>query len=287
MKKTAVITGATSGIGKALVELCLKAGINVIGLARDITKANHVKTEFSSIKEANLDFVIGDLSNNRQAKTSGNDLMSLINQHYNGKIDILMNVAGIVTSGYHENEDGHEMTFAVNHLSIFIITRILLPALKKAEDPRVLVVSSLSHYRAKMNWNNVESKKGYNILKAYKTSKLYNVFFVKEFARRIPGISIYAIDPGLVNTELGLKNTTWLAYTIWNWRRNKGTDTYYPTRFMVDIATQKEYLDMNGHYLKAGKSIPSNPITYNLEHAKKLWTYTEQCTGMNYDRIDS
>ena len=286
MKKIAVITGATSGIGKALVELSLKAGIDVVGLARDQKKAQDVKTEFSSIQGAKLDFVIGDLSDNQQAKTSGQNLMSFIDQNYEGKIDILMNVAGTVTSGYHENRDGHEMTFAVNHLSIFILTRILLPALKKSTDPRVLVVSSLSHYRAKMNWNNVESKKGYNILKAYKTSKLYNVFFVKEFSRRIKGVNIYAIDPGLVNTELGLKNTTWLAYTIWNWRRNKGTDAYYPTRFMVEIATKDEYKTMNGHYIKAGISILPNPITEDLEHAKKLWAYSESCTGINYDHIE-
>ncbi len=286
MNQVAVITGATSGIGKALVELCLKAQIHVIGLARDSEKANNVKREYRDISGANLDFVIGDLKDNAKAKASGEALMALIRQKYDGKIDILMNVAGTVTSGFHENEDGHELTFAVNHLSIFIITRIMLPALKKSSDPRVLVVSSLSHYRAKMNWNNVESKKGYNILKAYKTSKLYNVFFVKEFSRRIPGVNIYAIDPGLVNTELGLKNTTWLAYTIWNWRRNKGTDVYYPTRFMVDIATQDAYKTMNGHYLKAGKSIPANPITEDIQHAKKLWAYTESCTGMNYDHID-
>lgn len=286
MNKIAVITGATSGIGKALVELCLKAKIDVIGLARDLEKAKKVKDEMISITGARLDFVIGDLSDNQQAKASGHALMSLIKTQYHGKIDLLMNVAGTVTSGYHENADGHEMTFAVNHLSIFILTRILLPALKQSNDPRILVVSSLSHYRARMNWNNVESKKGYNILKAYKTSKLYNVFFVKEFSRRIRGINIYAIDPGLVNTELGLKNTTWLAYTIWNWRRNKGTDVYYPTRFMMDIATHEDYSSMNGHYLKAGQSVPPNPITEDLEHARRLWTYSEKCTGINYDNID-
>lgn len=286
MNKTVVITGATSGIGKALVELCLKANMNVIGLARDQEKALKVKSEFSSLTGGSLEFVIGDLADNQKAKQSGQKILSWIQEKHEGKLDILMNVAGTVTSGYHENSDGHEMTFAVNHLSIFILTRLLLPALKKSSDPRVLVVSSLSHYRAKMNWNNVESKKGYNILKAYKTSKLYNVFFVKEFSRRIQDVKIYAIDPGLVNTELGLKNTTWLAYTIWNWRRHKGTDVYYPTRFMVDVATQKEYANMSGHYIKAGKSIPPNPITENEEDAKKLWEYSEKCTGIRYDNID-
>lgn len=285
MNKLAVITGATSGIGKALVALCLKAEIDVIGLARSQDKADQVKEEFKDYSKARLQFVFGDLKDNQSAKKAGDDIAFLIKHDYQGRLDILMNVAGIVTSGYHENADGHEMTFAVNHLSVFIITQKLLPCLKKSSDPRVLVVSSLSHYRARMNWNNIESKKGYNILKAYKTSKLYNVFFVKEFSRRIPGISIYAIDPGLVNTELGLKNTTWLAYTIWNWRRNKGTDTSYPTRFMIDIATKPEYLALSGHYLKEGKSVPPNPVTLDPMHAKRLWEYTEKCTSCSYEHL--
>jgi NAD(P)-dependent dehydrogenase (short-subunit alcohol dehydrogenase family) len=161
----------------------------------------------------------------------------------------------------------------------------MVPFLRKSEDPRILVVSSLSHYRASINFNNIQNRKLYNILKSYKRSKLYNVYFVKEFTRRIQGINIYAIDPGLVNTNIGAKNTKCLARLVWNLRKNKGTDIYYPSKFMVDVALNKEYLDQNGQYIKEGKSIPSNPITYKEEPAKKLWDYSEQLTNIKYEDL--
>ncbi|MCR3906866.1 MAG: SDR family NAD(P)-dependent oxidoreductase [Tenericutes bacterium] len=283
MQKVAIVTGASSGIGKANVELLLKEKIHVIAFARNIEKIEAVKKEFKPLtKNANLDFVIGDLSNNKSTHQAGQDLVDFVNKKYNGQLDILMNVAGRVTSGYHENEDGNEITFATNHLSVFILTYYLTPLLKKAKDPRVLVVSSLSHYRASINWNNIQNKKCYNILKAYKRSKLYNVFFVKEYARKFKDIPIFAIDPGLVKTEIGGKNTTGLARFAWNLRKSGGTDVYYPSKFMVDVALKPEYKALSGHYIKEGKSIPSNKITYNEEHAKRLWSYSESLTQIDF-----
>jgi NAD(P)-dependent dehydrogenase (short-subunit alcohol dehydrogenase family) len=283
MQKVAIVTGASSGIGKANVELLLKEKVHVIALARNLEKIETVKKELEPLtKYANLDFVVGDLSDNKSTHQAGKDLVSFVNKKYQGKLDILMNVAGRVTSGYHENEDGNEVTFATNHLSVFILTYYLTPLLKKSDDPRVLVVSSLSHYRASINWKNIQNKKFYNILKAYKRSKLYNVFFVKAYAKRFKDIPIFAIDPGLVKTEIGGKNTTGLARFVWNLRKSGGTDVYYPSKFMVDVALKPEYKTFSGHYIKEGKSIKSNKITYNDEHANKLWSYSEALTSIDF-----
>ena len=284
MNKVAVVTGATSGIGRAVVELLLKNQIHVIGLGRSALKIEKVKDDFSPLtKNVNLDFVLGDLSDNRQVNLACSNLENLIKDKYEGKIDILMNVAGIVSSGYHENEDGNEVTFAINHLSVFLVTYRMIPYLKTSDDPRVLVVSSLSHYWATINWRNIQSKKLYNILKGYKRSKLYNVFFVKEFSRKYKDIKIYAIDPGLVKTELGLKRTNKLAHMIWNSRMNKGTNPLYPAGFMIDVATKKEYLDKSGLYIKKGEVVESSKVTYDLEHARKLWAYSEELTHVKFD----
>lgn len=284
MHKVAVVTGATSGIGKAVVELLLKENIHVVGLGRNIERIEQVKNEFAYLTEkVNLDFVLGDLSDNRQTNLAAQNIISLITDKYEGKVDILMNIAGIVSSGYHENEDGNEVTFAINHLSVFLMTYHMMPLLKKALDARVLVVSSLSHYWASINWKNIQSKKLYNILKGYKRSKLYNVFFAKEFARRFSDIRIYAIDPGLVKTELGLKRTYGIAYMVWNSRMNKGTNPLYPAKFMIDVATKQAYKEQSGHYIKAGKSIESSKISYSKEDAKKLWEYSEDLTKIKFD----
>jgi len=286
MKKVALVTGATSGIGRALVELLMKEKIHVIAVARNEDRAKQVQESLASLKvEVSLDFVIGDFKNNQTTKKVSEDISKLIITKYDGKLDILMNVAGIVSSGYHENEDGNEVTFAVNHLSPYILTYYMIPFLKVSNDPYVLVVSSLSHYRASINWNNIQNKKFYNILKAYKRSKLYNVFFVKALAHMFPEIKTYAIDPGLVKTEIGLKNTSKLAAFVWKLRISSGTDAYYPTKFMVDIVTQKGNLAPSGSYMKEGHAIQSNPITYEMSHAEKVMDYSATLTGLSYQKF--
>jgi NAD(P)-dependent dehydrogenase (short-subunit alcohol dehydrogenase family) len=286
MKKVALVTGATSGIGRALVELLLKEKIHVIAVARNEERAQQVKASLAALtKEVSLDFVIGDFKNNQTTKKVSEDISKLIKTKYEGHLDILMNVAGIVSSGYHENEDGNEVTFAVNHLSPYILTHYMIPFLKASKDPYILVVSSLSHYRASINWNNIQNKKFYNILKAYKRSKLYNVFFVKALADMFPDIKTYAIDPGLVKTEIGLKNTSKLAAFVWKLRISSGTDAYYPTKFMVDIILNQGEHAPSGSYMKEGRAVKSNPITYEMSHAKKLMDYSATLTGLSYQKF--
>lgn len=283
--KVAVVTGATSGIGKKCVEMLLERNIFVIGLARDQQKADAVKEEFKHlIKENQLDFVIGDLLTLKQTKLAALDMHQIIDQKYNGKLDLLFHVAGLVSSKCMENEDGNEVTFAVNHLSVFYLTYHLTSRLLRSDDPRMLVVSSKSHYRANINWENIQSKHHYNILKAYKRSKTYNVLFVKGFAERFPQIKTYAIDPGLVNTNLGLKNTGCLARYVWDKRRKKGTDTAYPVKFMMDVALKKAYLDHSGLYIKDGVVVKSNPITYYRKNIHQMWLYSESLTNTTFNQ---
>ncbi len=278
MRKQAVVTGATSGIGLANVELLLKEGIDVIAVARSEKKKELLIDKMKPLTETGvrLDVVLGDLSQTKSTLKVVEGIKHILNKTKDKQCDILMNIAGIVSSGLHLNEEGNELTFATNHLSVFILTHALIPYLEKSSDPRILVVSSLSHYRASINFKNIQNFKLYNILKAYKRSKLYNVFFVKEFAKRNPKLPIYAIDPGLVKTEIGLKNTSKLAASIWKWRVSKGTDAYYPASFMVKVTTEEAYKVHSGSYIKEGKVVKSNPITYHEDKAKRLWDYTEE-----------
>lgn len=282
MQKVAIVTGATSGIGKAILELLLNDKIDVIALGRNQNRLDQLAIEMSEIKTAKLTLVLGDLSDNNKSREASLALANVIEKKYGGRLDILMHIAGMVSSGYHENQDGNEITFATNHLSVMILTQKLYPYLLKSDDPRMLVVSSRSHYRANINFNNLQSRKLYNIFKAYKRSKLYNVFFVRYFAKHIKEIPTFAIDPGLVKTEIGMKNTNALAQYFWKKHANRGTDVYYPTRFMLDIATKPEYKELTGHYFLEGKSVKSNPITYDLDVCEKLWN-----ASLKYAKIDT
>ena len=271
MNKVAVVTGATSGIGKACVELLLNAGVDVIGLGRDDDKINGLIASLSSIKNAKLTCVKGDLGSNQSVFDSAQKIIDVILKDYEGQLDLMFHVAGRVSSGFHVNEDGNEVTFATNHLAPFLLTHYLYPYQLKSKDPRILVVSSRSHYRANINYKNLQNKYFYNIFKAYKRSKLYNVFFVKGFSNKMKQIPIYAIDPGLVNTDIGMKGTNRLAKFFWKKHASKGTDAYYPSTFMIDIALKPEYKELSGHFFLEGKAVQSNLITYRMDHIEHLW----------------
>jgi NAD(P)-dependent dehydrogenase (short-subunit alcohol dehydrogenase family) len=281
LNKVAVVTGATSGIGKACVELLLKSGVDVIGIGRDDQKMNQLIATLGSIHHTKLTMVKGDLGTNESVKHAADEIISVVKQNYEGTFDLLFHVAGRVSSGYHENIDGNEVTFATNHLSSFLLTHYLYPHMLLSKDPRILVVSSRSHYRASINYKNLQNKTFYNIFKAYKRSKLYNVFFVKGFANKMKNIPIYAIDPGLVNTDIGLKGTNKLAQYFWKKHAARGTDIYYPAGFMIDIALKPEYLSLSGHYFLEGKAVKSNPITYRLDHMEHVWH-----ESLKYTKID-
>lgn len=281
MNKVAIVTGATSGIGKACAELLLKSGVDVIALGRNDEKINHMITTLGTIKHAKLTVVKGDLSSNRLVHETALSIINVINNNYDGRIDILMHIAGRVSSGYHENEDGHEVTFATNHLSIFLLTHYLYPLMLSSSDPRMLVVSSRSHYRASFNFKNLQNKCLYNIFKAYKRSKLYNVLFVKSFSQKMKSIPVYAIDPGLVNTDIGMKGTNRLAQYFWKKHASKGTDAYFPAQFMVDIAIDPKYRSLSGHYFLEGKAVESNPITYRMDFCEQLWNESMKLTKID------
>jgi NAD(P)-dependent dehydrogenase (short-subunit alcohol dehydrogenase family) len=271
MHKVAVVTGATSGIGRQLVFKLIEKNIVVIALGRSDEKIEKLINDAKRINtDAKLYIVKGDLSNSNHIKDIAKEISGILDNHKD-QIDYLVHVAGRVTSGYHVNEDMHEITFAVNHLAVVLLTHLLLAKIKKSEKSRILVVSSQSHYRANINFNNLESKSFYSILRSYKRSKLYNVLFVKALSNRFKDVPVYAIDPGLVKTNIGTKNTSKLASFIWSLRAKKGIDPMIAATHMYHVLTQERFDHLSGSYIRHGEPVASNPITYQKEIVDRLW----------------
>ncbi|BCR36479.1 SDR family NAD(P)-dependent oxidoreductase [Mariniplasma anaerobium] len=271
MQKIAIVTGATSGIGRQLVLKLIEQNMIVIALGRSDEKIENLKIDTEALITDNALYVIkGDLNNIKSIEEIEKRISFVLDEHQY-QIDYLIHVAGRVTSGYHVNKDQHEMTFAVNHLAVVLLTHLLIKRIRKSEKSRILVVSSQSHYRANINFNNLESKKFYSILRSYKRSKLYNVLFVKALASRFEDVPVYAIDPGLVRTKIGTKNTSKLASFVWNWRSKKGIDPMVAATHMYDVLTQERFDNISGSYIRHGQPVSSNPITYDKENIDKLW----------------
>lgn len=284
MNKTAVVTGATSGIGLSAAKQLAEKGINVIGIGRDkerCQKARDVIAE--AARDCEVHFIVEDLSTTGHVHSAAVQIKELLKQK-GWNVDILMNVCGTVSSWYVSTAEGYELQFAVNHLAPFLLTHELLPYLNKDES-RVLAVSSESHYRTRVRWKDIMMRRHYSCLAAYKQSKLCNVLFIAELSRRLreTNTSTYAIDPGLANTEIGLKGTSGIEKLVWKFRQKSGTSPDVPARHMVDIATLPEYRGKSGLYWKNGKEKTPSSVARNPEQAAKLWELSVKLCGIASD----
>jgi len=282
--KTIVITGATSGIGYAATKKLAAMGANVLGVGRSAERCN--KANGKILKEspdAQIDFLLADLSSQQQVKTLAEEIKQKVDKQDNNAIDVLVNNAGAVANWYTATEDGFEMQFAVNHLAPFLLTHLLLPLIERSKDGRVLTVSSNSHRKARIHWKDVMLRRGYNTLRAYKQSKLANVLFTYELNRRLDGssrIKAFAVDPGLVNTEIGLKGTSGIVRWVWDKRRKKGMMPEESAERVVFLATRADVSIDKSAYWKDFKPVAPSQNALREEDAERLWDVSERLCGL-------
>jgi NAD(P)-dependent dehydrogenase (short-subunit alcohol dehydrogenase family) len=212
---TTVITGATSGIGKETAIALAKKGHAVYMLVRDTEKGEQVKQQIiKATKNQNKSiYVIGcDLADLQSVREAAQILKSGLLS-----INVLINNAGGIFGQYQESPNGHEMTFAVNHLGHFLLVQALLPQLQRGQA-RIINVSSNVHRMAKPQLKDINWKKEkYSPYKAYAISKLYNIYFTRSLAIKYgrTGISSFAVHPGWVNTSFGSALTGYAKTLLW------------------------------------------------------------------------
>ncbi len=264
--KTCLITGVTSGIGKETAIELAKKGARIVYTARDLQKAKIVKEEIiSKSRNNNVEFFECELSSFESIKKfAGN-----FKERYSA-LHILINNAGTWEAHRKLSKDGVEMTFAVNFLSQFLLTNLLVDLLKKSAPARIVNVASELHRQGKINFDDPELKKHYNGMNAYYNSKLAVVLFTKELARRLQGsgVTANAAHPGLVKTEIFrvlpsiVKKFIFLFGAI---TPEEGAKT------SIFLATSDEVSNTSGEYFAKEKATKSSAESYNIELAKKLW----------------
>ena len=282
--KTIVITGATAGIGRAALRAMAARGAYVIGVGRSPARCQESKQAIlAEAPYARIDFAVADLSSQRQVRNLADSIRDYVESSGGGKIDALVNNAGTVSSWYTATEDGYELQFAVNYLAAFLLTHKVMPLLEKAPSARIVTVSSSSHYGTKMRWEDVMYRKRYNILKAYKQSKLANVLFSAEVNRRLgtaSRIRAYAVDPGLVSTQIGLKGTSGIEDWVWRQRMEGGVSPAQGAETIVFLATDPS---VEGSYEVYWKDCqPKLPSRYaqRTQEADRLWALSERLCGV-------
>ena len=281
--RTIVITGATAGIGLAAMTALAERGASLIGIGRSASRcrnaAQSIRTEYP---HAQVKYITADLSSQRQVRTLADTIHETIDRTGGQGVDALVNNAGTVSTWYTATEDGYELQFAVNHLAPFLFTHLLMPLLLASPAGRVVTVSSGSHYRTGIWWNDVMHRRNYQCLHAYKQSKLANVLFSAEFNRRMVGTSVraYAADPGLVNTQIGLKGTSGIERWVWRRRMARGTTPQRGAETIVYLAANPAVVGSEEVYWKDCK--PKKPSRYarQPEHANRLWQLSERLCGI-------
>ena len=279
--KTAVITGASSGIGLAALAELTQKGFRVIGIGRDQTRCEQVKQKILSDQpNASITFLCADLMQQREVERVATEISQILAEENENKLEVLINNAGCVRSWYTTTEEGYEQQFALNHLASFLLTYRLLPQLRRAEG-RVIMTGSESHKHMRMHWNDVMLTRGYNPLTAYKQSKLANILFAKGLNERYlgDGITSYVVDPGLVCTEIGFKNTGGLVDWIWNLRKKHGVAPEIPAKTYAYLSdTRPAPRELYYHLCKPNRY--SAQVT--RENANKLFALSEKLCGIEY-----
>lgn len=276
--RTIVVTGATSGIGKATVLELIHHKVRVLAVGRDPLKLDQLVGEIAPAEYRER--VIPILGNLETTKEVG-ELAKAIARTTDALSGII-HVAGTVSTWHRLTSEGYELQFAVNHLAPFALTHHLLPLLRQSEKATVLVVGSRSHRFGSIDFSDIMMMNRYHNLTAYARSKLMNNLFVKEFARRSPdpNISIFAFDPGLVRTEIGLKNTKGIESIVWKWRMKGGVDPSVPASFLVYHALNQNTEFPNGSYLKGRLPIRPSRSSDREDLGKRLWEESLKLAGI-------
>ena len=279
--KTAVITGASSGIGFAASAELIQKGYRIIGIGHDPARCEEAEYKLRMLSaDADVTFLCGDLMQQREVERVASQIIQLLQDRNENRLDVLINNAGCVRSWYTTTEEGFEQQFALNHLASFLLTYRLLSQLKRAQG-RVIFTGSESHKHMRMHWNDLMLTRGYNPLTAYKQSKLANILFAKGLNERYlgDGITSYVVDPGLVCTDIGCKNTGGLVDWVWSRRKKHGVPPEVPAKTYAYLCeTNPAPRELYYHLCKPNNY--SCQVTH--ENAKKLFALSEKLCGIQY-----
>ncbi len=274
--KVALVTGGTSGIGKATAMALAAMGADVVVVGRDRERGEGAAAEIRAQTGARVDLALADLAS--QAGVRG--LADEFKSRYD-RLDVLVNNAGLVQSTRTETVDGLETTFATNHLAPFLLTNLLLDMLKESAPSRVVTVSSEAERWGNIDFDDLQSKKRYRGFPVYGMTKLANIMFTYELAERLQGTGVTAtcMHPGAVNTRFGTNN--WGPMTIlfrlfkpFMRTPEQGADT------VIWLAASPEVEGVSGRYYADRKPIEPKKIANAPAARRRLWEESERLTGV-------
>ena len=272
--KTCIVTGANAGIGKETALGLAKLRATVVMVCRDRERGEAAQREVKqSSGNQRVELMLCDFSSQNSIRQFAK---AFTEQHE--RLDVLVNNAGIVLRERSMTEDGLESTFAINHLGYFLVTNLLLDVLKKSAPSRIVNVASAAHKFGKLDINGWPTGRNYSAFGAYANSKLANVLFTYELARRIKGTGVTAncLHPGTVGTNLFRGLPKFLKTLI----KLVTIGTERGARTSIYLASSDEVEGVTGKYFARSRQQESSEVSRNEEAARALWQLSVELTGL-------
>lgn len=274
--KVALVTGGTSGIGKATATALAAMGADVIVVGRNPERGEEAVREIRARSGGRVDLALYDLGVQSRVRA----LAEEFRRRYD-RLDVLVNNAGLVQSRRTETPDGLETTFAINHLAPFLLTNLLLDVLKDSAPSRIVTVSSEAERWGNMDFDDLQSRKKYRGFPVYGMTKLANIMFTYELAERLEGTGVTAtcMHPGGVATRFGRNNGGPMALFFraakpFMRTPEQGADT------LIWLASSREVEGVTGRYFADRKPIEPKKIANDPEARLRLWEESERLTGL-------
>jgi NAD(P)-dependent dehydrogenase (short-subunit alcohol dehydrogenase family) len=265
MARIVLITGSTDGIGKQTALDLAKKGYHVLVHGKNREKGMSVVSEIKKLTNNNsIDLLIADLSIQKEIKGMSDEIIKRYDH-----LDILINNAGVYQIKYELSEDNIEMTFAVNHLAPFLLTRLLLDLLKTNHNSRVINVSSMIHANY-IDFQNLQFEKNFVGGEAYSLSKLCNILFTYKLSEilKAGNVTVNCLHPGVINTKI-------LRLSF----GNIGAPVQEGSKTSVFLADSVRVENITGKYFVDKKMANSKSITYDKEVQNRLWEISEKLTA--------
>jgi NAD(P)-dependent dehydrogenase (short-subunit alcohol dehydrogenase family) len=273
--KTVLITGATNGIGLAAARELARQGAKVTIVGRTPEKCASVTDSIGTETGGAVDYLCADLSTIAGVMQVAADF-----KQRHTTLNVLVNNAGALFSRRVLTVDGYERTFALNHLNYFLLTNLLLDMVKASAPARIVCVSSDAHEGGIIDFDNLQGEKHFSMMGAYGQSKLANVLFAYELARRLEGtgVTANALHPGFIATGFARNNGFIFNYAmaligLFIPKPAEGAQT------SIYLVSSPEVEGVTGKYFVNCKPVPSNPLSYDRALAEKLWQVSLELTG--------
>ncbi|MDZ4857841.1 MAG: SDR family oxidoreductase [Candidatus Hydrogenedentes bacterium] len=275
--KTVVITGASSGIGEATAIELARMGAHVVLMCRDKGKSEQTLADIrEAVPNARADVVLANFASQQDVRSAAHEVLTRFDA-----VHVLINNAATVQGKRHITDDGIEMQFAVNHLAPFLLTNLLLPRIIRSAPARIVNVSSDMHQNARIEFDDLQSERSYSGMRVYGNTKLANILFTYQLARRLEGVNVTVncLHPGVVATGIARD----MMFPINVLARAAGLFMLSPAngaQTSVFLAASPEVSGVTGKYFVKKRERPSSPLSHDAESARKLWEISARMTGL-------